>query len=77
VVKFQEKDEILDVTDSDGAKVKMWVGEGVDVDADEVKKGVTVTLDAEQDDEGDWIVTDLIVKKAKGGKSKAGGKKKK
>jgi hypothetical protein len=77
VVKFQEKDEILDLTDSDGKKVKMWVGEGVDVDADEVKKGVTVTLSAEQDDEGDWIITDLTVKKAKGGKSKAGGKKKK
>lgn len=78
VVKFQEKDEILDVTDSDGAKIKMWVGEGVDVDADAVKKGVTVTLDAQQDDEGDWIITDLTVKKAKGGKkSKAGGKKKK
>lgn len=62
------------MTNSDGEKVKMWVGEGVDVDADEVKKGVTVTLDAQQDDEGDWIITDLYVKKAKGGKK--GGKSK-
>jgi hypothetical protein len=63
VVKFQENDEILDVTDGDGTKQKMWVGEGVDTDADTLKKGVTVTLDAEQDDEGDWIITALTVKK--------------
>ena len=68
VQKFQEKDEILDVTNSDGEKVKMWVGEGVEADPDALKKGVVVTLDAEQDDEGDWIITDLTVKKAKGGK---------
>ena len=73
VVKFQPKDEILDLKNEDG-KIKMWVGEGVDADADELKKGVKVTVTAEQDDEGDWIITALKVKKARGGKA-AGGKK--
>ena len=76
VVKFQEKDEIFDLKNDDG-KVKMWVGDGVDVDASEVKKGTTVTVDAEQDDEGDWIITALKIKKARGGKSSGKGDKKK
>lgn len=79
VVKVQEKDEILDLKGEDG-KVKMWVGEGVDPDYDEVKKGVKVTVDAVQDDEGDWIITALeVAKKGKGGKSsgKKSGKTKK
>jgi hypothetical protein len=59
VVTIQEKDEIFSLKDSEGTKVKMWLGEGVDVDYDVVKKGVTITLDAEQDDEGDWIITSL------------------
>jgi hypothetical protein len=59
----------------------MWLGEGVDCDYDEVKKGATVKVSALQDSEGDWIVTEIkAVKKAgskKGGKSsgKSGGKK--
>ena len=75
VVKVQEKDEIFDLTDADGAKVKMWLGEGVDVDYDEVKKGVKVTVDAQQDDEGDWIITALAVAKAKATRRKPAAKK--
>jgi hypothetical protein len=44
----------------------MWFGEGVEWDADELKKGVNVTLDASQDDEGDWIITAIKVKKTRG-----------
>jgi hypothetical protein len=64
VVKVDEKDEIFDLKNDDG-KVKMWLGEGIDVDYDEVKKGVTVTVDAQQDDEGDWIITSLEAAKPK------------
>jgi hypothetical protein len=59
VVKVQEKDEIFDLQDESGNKVKMWLGDGVDVQYDVVKKGVKVTIDAAQDDEGDWIITAL------------------
>jgi hypothetical protein len=73
VVKVQEKDEIFDLKNDDG-KTKMWLGEGVDVDYDEIKKGVEVTVSAQQDEEGDWIITEIEVAKKKTGK---GGKKKK
>ena len=72
-MKVEEKDEIFNLKNDDG-KVKMWLGEGVEVDYDEVKKGVSVTVDATQDDEGDWIITALEVakpkSKGKGGKKK-------
>jgi hypothetical protein len=64
IVRVQEKDEIFDLKNDDG-KVKMWLGEGIDVDYDEIKKGVKVTVDAEQDDEEDWIITSIIVAKPK------------
>lgn len=62
----------------DGKKAKLWVGEGVEADWDVVKKGAEITVDAGKDDEGDWVLTSLKVKKAKDGKkdSKKGGKKK-
>jgi hypothetical protein len=70
VVKVQEKDEIFDLKNDDG-KVKMWLGEGVDVDYDVIKKGVAVKLDAVQDEEGDWIITEIsVAKSGKGGKKK-------
>lgn len=73
IVKVNEKDEILDLKNDDG-KVKMWVGDGVDVDYDEAKAKTSVKVDASQDEEGDWIITKLAIQKAKGGKGK--GKKK-
>lgn len=80
VVKIQEKDEIFDLKNDDG-KVKMWLGEGVDVDYDVVTKGTTVTVDAVQDGEGDWIITKMKYDKPKKSKTKTktkdkGGKKK-
>jgi hypothetical protein len=63
VVKVQEKDEIFDLTGAGGEKVKMWVGEGVKPDYEAITKGVSVKLDATQDDEGDWIITDISVAK--------------
>jgi hypothetical protein len=81
IVKVNEKDEIFDLKGSDG-KVKMWLGEGVDVDYDDAKAGAKVKVDATQDDEGDWIITNFkITRKAgkaggKGGKGGKGGRKK-
>jgi hypothetical protein len=64
----------------DGKNTKLWTAEGVDPDWDVVKKGAEITIDAATDDEGDWVITKLKVKKAKseGKKSdtKKGGKKK-
>lgn len=54
-----EEDGILNFTNDDGDKFKMYVAEDVEVDYDEVKKGVEVTLSAEQDEEGDWIITEI------------------
>ena len=65
IIKVQERDEIFDLKDSDGKKVKMWLGEGNDVDYSAVKKGVKVKIDAEQDEEGDWIITNISVPKAR------------
>lgn len=65
VVKTDEDGEIITV-DMDGTKTKVWVGEGLTVDWDEVKKGVEIKIDALTDDDGDWIATK--VKAAKGKK---------
>lgn len=68
IVKVNEKDEILDLKDSDNGKVKMWVGDNVDVDYDTAKPGAKVKLDAAQDDEGDWIITNFkVTRKSTGG----------
>ena len=61
--------EIFDLKNDD-EKVKMWLGEGVDVDYDEIKKGVNVKVDAVADDEGDWVITKISLIKPKGGKGK-------
>jgi hypothetical protein len=37
----------------------MWLGDGLEVDYDEVKRGVEVTIDAVPDDEGDWIIVKI------------------
>lgn len=77
VVKYKEKDEIFDLKGEDG-KISIWVGEGVEIDGDDFPKGTKVTVDALQDEEGDWILTKIEpVKKGKSGKSKSGGKGKK
>lgn len=72
VVKANEKDDIFDLKDSDGEKVKMWLGEGVDVDYGEIKKGTKVKVNAATDDEGDWIITAFEIVKPKGGKGGKG-----
>ena len=80
VVKFSESDETLDLKDEDGAKVKMWFGEGTEWDADELKKGVNVNIEALRDDEGDLVITEIKIKKARaraGAKPKAKGRAKK
>jgi len=60
VLKVQEQDEIFDLQNEDG-KLKMWLGDGLEVDYDEVKKGTQVTVDAVKDEEGDWIITAIEV----------------
>jgi hypothetical protein len=81
IVKFTDGDETLDLKDSDGKKVKMWFGEDVEWEADELVKGASATLSALMDDEGDWVITEIKVKKArakpKGGAGKGKGKGKK
>jgi hypothetical protein len=64
VTKVEEEDEIIHLQ-NDEEKIKMWVGDGVNPDYDEVKKGATVLVNASVDDEGDWIITEISVKKAR------------
>ena len=65
VVKANADDENIDVKDSDGNKVTLFVGQDLEPDWDEIKKGVTITVDALKDDEGDYVMTALKVKKAR------------
>ena len=55
VLKIDDRNETIELRNDDG-KVKMWVGEGVNPDYDEIPKGTQVSVDAETDDEGDWII---------------------
>ena len=76
VVKFSESDETLDLKDDDGTKVKMWFGEGTEWDADELKKGVNVNIEALRDDEGDLVITEIKIKKARAARNTKGKAKK-
>jgi hypothetical protein len=62
ILKVNESEETFDLEGEDG-KVKMWLGEGVEVDYDVVKKGVVINASAQKDSEGDWIITELEVAK--------------
>jgi len=66
VVKIQKRDEIFDLADSNGEVVKMWLGDGVDVDYDTVIPKAVVVVDAATDEEGDWIITAIKVKPKRG-----------
>jgi hypothetical protein len=65
VVKASASDETFDLKDSDGKKAKYWVNQGVDVDYDDFAKGQMITIDAQKDDEGDWIITKLAKKRGR------------
>ncbi len=58
VVATSESDETVTVK-LDGKNTKLWMGEGVDVDWDVVKKGAEITVSALKDDEGDFVITAL------------------
>lgn len=80
VVSTSEKDETITVKIG-GKNTKLWLAEGVDADWDKVKKGAEITVDADKDEEGDYVITSLKVKKPKadaktGGKGKGGKKNK-
>lgn len=80
VIATSEADETITVK-IDNKKVKLWLAEGVDADWDKVVKGAEITVDADKDSEGDFVITKLKVKAAKSDGKKAsggkGGKKKK
>lgn len=67
ITKINQAEETFDLK-NDEEKVKMWLGDGVEVDYDEIKKGVEVKVDAATDDEGDWIITSIALNKKRGGK---------
>jgi hypothetical protein len=46
-------------------KFDFWLAEGVEVDADRVEKGITITVDALRDDEGDFVATKVTFPRAK------------
>jgi len=56
VVKTDERNEKFDLKNDDG-KITVWLGQGIDVDYDEIAKGVSVVIDAQLDAEGDWVIT--------------------
>jgi hypothetical protein len=58
VVKADERNEKFDLKNDDG-KITVWLGQGIDVDYDEIAKGVSVVIDAQMDSEGDWVVTSI------------------
>jgi hypothetical protein len=63
VVSTSESDETITVK-IDGKSTKLWLGEGIDIDWDAIKKGVEITVSALQDDEGDWVLTSVKKKRA-------------
>lgn len=70
VVRIQKRDEIFDLKNDDG-DVKMWLGDGVEVDYDVIVKGTIVVVDAAKDDEGDWVIAAIKPKATRGRKKAA------
>jgi len=66
IVKINRKDEIFDMENEEHGELKMWLGDGLDVDYEAIKKGAVVVVDAAQDDEGDLILTAIKLKPARG-----------
>jgi hypothetical protein len=56
VIAFSEENETVSVK-LNGKTTKFYVGEGVEVDYDDLVKGVMVNLQAIQDEEEDWVIT--------------------
>jgi hypothetical protein len=65
IVSVNEDDETLNAKNSDGTKYELWQAEGVDFDFAKMKKGVKITVDADKDDEGDWVVSSISVSRAR------------
>jgi hypothetical protein len=65
VVKVNERDEWFELVNDDMPKTKFWLGEGVEVDYSKIKVGSNVTVSALTDDEGDWIITKIALKRAR------------
>ena len=65
VVKFAEKDEVFTLKNDDHKKLEAWLGQGIEA-PDDVKKGSKIVISAEQDDEADWVITELKVKGKRG-----------
>lgn len=63
VSRVLQDGEIIHFTNEDEDKYKMYAGEGLEIDLDEVTKGVEVKLSAVQDEEGDWIITEIDLAK--------------
>jgi hypothetical protein len=53
----------------------MWLGDGVDADFEEITKGVNVTVSAVQDDEEDWVITEISLAESKKKTGRKAGKK--
>src|SRR5580765_651805 len=66
IVKINRKDEIFDLSSDEHGELKTWLGDGLDVDYETIKKGATVVVDAAQDEEGDLILTSIKLKGTRG-----------
>lgn len=65
VTSTSEKDEtITGKLDGKGKATKLYVGQGLDVDWDKVKKGAEISVDAKKDDEDDWVLVSVNLKKS-------------
>src|SRR5580765_3700093 len=66
IVKINRKDEIFDLSSDEHGELRTWLGDGLDVDYETIKKGATVVVDAAQDEEGDLILTSIKLKGTRG-----------
>jgi hypothetical protein len=74
VVTTDEANETVTVkVGSDESEI--WLSEGMELDFDEIKKGTKMKVEAVQDDDGDWVASEISVvkatRKATGGTTKA------
>jgi len=69
VISASEENETVTVH-ANGKRTKMYVGEGVDVEYDDLGAGVVVNLEAIQDEDEDWVITSFAISGAEPEKPK-------
>jgi hypothetical protein len=65
VISANEDEQTIKVNHAEVGKFDLWLGEDVEIDFDTISKGAKLVIDAEKDEEGDWVATSIKKKRGR------------